>query len=73
MVKELAKEKNVDVEVPDDFYIKSEEYLSKQRKKQEKTELKGLKISKEYITQPLYYEDVYQTEFSAKVIDVLND
>jgi len=73
MVKELAKEKNVEVEVPDDFYIKIEEYLSKQRKKQETAELKGLKVGKDYITQPLYYEDVYQTEFSAKVIDVLDD
>ncbi len=74
MVKELAKEKNVEVDVPDDFYIRIEELLSKQAdKKDEIVEYKGLKIDKDYVTFPLYYTDVYQTKFTAKVVDVVDD
>ncbi len=73
MVKELAKEKNVDVEVPDDFYVKIEEYLSKQLKKEGEVKPEALKIDREQVTIPLYYNDVYQTKFTAKVIAVVKD
>ncbi len=73
MIKELAKEKKVEVEVPDDFYIKLEEYLSKQIKKEEPEESKLPKIDKDLVTIPLYYADVYQTKFTAKVLDVVDD
>ena len=73
MVKELAKEKNVEVDVPDDFYIKIEEYLAKQRKEEVTAEHKGLKIDIDLVTVPLYYTNVYETKFSAKVIEVVDD
>lgn len=74
MVKELAKENKLDVEVPDDFYIKSEEYLAQQKAKQKiaKDEL-VLELKEEYITQALFYEDTYKTKFEAKVESVLED
>ena len=73
MIKELAKEKNVEVDVPDDFHIKIEKYLSKHAKTEETVDLKGLKLDKDYITKPLYYDNVYQTKFTAKVVNVLED
>ncbi|MHA1199743.1 MAG: alanine--tRNA ligase-related protein, partial [Candidatus Heimdallarchaeaceae archaeon] len=74
MIKELAKEKNVDVDVPADFYIRIEEYLSKQTTKKVKTnELEGLKVDKDLATNPLYYTDVYETKFTAKVVNVVDN
>ncbi|NPD89470.1 MAG: alanine--tRNA ligase [Asgard group archaeon] len=74
MVKELAKERDVDVDVPDDFYIKIEEYLAQQAaKRKEKEEAVEIKLDKEYETKPLFYEDVYQTEFEAKIIALIDN
>lgn len=73
MIKELAKERKVEVEVPDDFYIKLEEYLSKQIKKEEPEESKLPKVDKDLVTIPLYYVDVYQTKFTAKILDVVDE
>jgi alanyl-tRNA synthetase len=71
MVKELAKERDVDVDVPDNFYVKIEELLAQQAsKRKEKDEKAEIKLDKDYNTQPLYYEDVYQIEFEAKVLAV---
>jgi len=73
MVKELAKERNIQVEVPDDFYIKMEEYFASQAAKRKKTvEEAEIKLDKDYITYPLYYDDVYETEFESKVIAIVN-
>jgi alanyl-tRNA synthetase len=73
MVKELAKEKDVDVDVPDDFYLRIEEHLAQQAaKRKEKAEETEIKLDKEFVTKPLYYEDVYQTEFDAKVEAIIN-
>ena len=73
MVKELAKENNLEVEVPDDFYIKLEEHYAatKAKHKDVKEEI-SIALEKEYDTRTLYYEDVYQTEFEAKVEEVVD-
>ena len=74
MVKELAQERNVEVEVPDDFHIKIEKYLSKQNdKKEDISEFKGVKLDKDVPTFPLYYTDVYQTKFKAKIVEIIDD
>ncbi|OLS31862.1 MAG: Alanine--tRNA ligase [Candidatus Heimdallarchaeota archaeon AB_125] len=73
MVKELAKENNLEVEVPDDFYIKMEKHFAKQKAKQkEAKEEITVVLDKEYITRTLFYEDVYQTKFNATVESVLD-
>ena len=74
MVKELAKEKDVDVDVPDDFFVKIEEYLAQQAaKRKAKEEAVEIKLDKEYKTHSLFYEDVYQTEFEAKIIAIIDN
>ncbi len=74
MVKELAREREIDVEVPDDFYIKMEVYFAKQaaKRKDGKEEI-DIKLEKEYTTYPLFYDDVYQTEFESKVLENVNN
>ena len=74
MVKELAKEKNVEVDVPDDFYIKMEERLAQQAAKQKAKEaVAEITLDKDYETYPLYYEDVYETKFEAEVLAIIDN
>ncbi len=73
MIKELAKEKNVEVDVPDDFYIKMEDILVKQALKEKKIKEEEIEFKEEHTTQQAFYEDVYKTEFEAKVVSVIND
>ncbi|MCG3216722.1 MAG: alanine--tRNA ligase [Candidatus Heimdallarchaeota archaeon] len=74
MIKEIAKEKDIEVAVPEDFYIKMEKHLAKQslKEKKIKAEMK-FELKEEYKTYEQYYDDVYQTEFEAEVIGVVND
>lgn len=73
MVKEIAQENALEVDVPDDFYTKIEEYFAEQKATQKKKkEEREINLEKEYITRPLYYEDVNQIEFEAKIEDVID-
>ena len=63
----IARERGVDVEIPDDFYAKLAERHTKAEKKKEEKKLRG-----EYPkTEKLYYEPVF--EFEAKVVGVEGD
>ncbi|MCK4973573.1 MAG: alanine--tRNA ligase, partial [Candidatus Heimdallarchaeota archaeon] len=74
MVKELAKEKNLEIETPADFYSKLEEYFAEQKKKQKEIKDKvEIKLEKEFQTDTLYYENVYESKFTAKVLDIIDD
>lgn len=74
MVKELAKEKNLEIDVPADFYSKLEEYFAEQKKQQKETEVKvEIQLEKEFQTDPLYYENVYESIFTAEILDIIND
>ncbi|MBY9000781.1 MAG: alanine--tRNA ligase [Candidatus Heimdallarchaeota archaeon] len=72
MVKELANEREIEIDVPADFYIKLEEYFTEQKKQLKESEQKDeLNIDKEYHTEPLYYSDVYEYEFESKILAVI--
>ncbi|MHA1801210.1 MAG: alanine--tRNA ligase [Candidatus Heimdallarchaeaceae archaeon] len=74
MVKELAKEKSLEVDVPADFYIKLEEYFSEQKKKQKGTRDKSdIKLKKEFKTESIYYENVYESKFTAEILEIINE
>jgi len=68
MIKELAKEHNVEMEFPEDFYIRLQEYIKPSATKKEKREEKKVHLDEKIKTYSLYYDDVYATEFEAKVI-----
>ncbi|MHA1224380.1 MAG: alanine--tRNA ligase, partial [Candidatus Heimdallarchaeaceae archaeon] len=73
MVKELAKEKNIEVHVPDDFYLQIEEYFAEiKAKKDLEKEKKEIEIKTEHSTYPLYYDDVYKTKFEAKLLEIIS-
>ncbi len=74
MVKELAKEKSLDIDVPADFYTKLEEYFAEQKKQQKGIKDKEeIQLEKEFQTDLLYYENVYESKFTAEVLDIIND
>ncbi|MCK4895690.1 MAG: alanine--tRNA ligase, partial [Candidatus Heimdallarchaeota archaeon] len=74
MVKELAKEKNLEIETPADFYSKLEEYFAEQKKQQKEIKDKvEIQLEKEFQTDTLYYENVYESKFTAKVLDIIDD
>jgi alanyl-tRNA synthetase len=73
MVKELAKEHDINVDVPDDFYVKIEEYFARQAAKRKAKEVIDIKLEKDIVTYPLYYDNVYQTEFEAKVLAIIDN
>ncbi len=60
----IAKERGVEVEVPEDFYAKLAERHSKAEKKKEEKKLKGTYPK----TEKLYYSSIF--EFEAKVVGV---
>ncbi|UJG41986.1 MAG: alanine--tRNA ligase [Candidatus Heimdallarchaeum aukensis] len=77
MVKEIAKEYNKTVDVPDDFYIKLNEYLSEKngngiKEEKKEDEYDKLSIDRTLYTEQTYYKDVYAYKFKAKVLDVIN-
>ena len=70
-VQRIAKEKNVDVPVPDDIYSRiTEEHMA--GKKEEQPDLK-LDVSKLKPTKRLYYEKPYMPEFRARLVKVMGD
>ncbi len=76
MVKDIAKEYNKDVEIPEDFYMKLEEYVSTKQEteksqKAEEKEYDSLEVN-DLVTKQKYYEDVYANEFNATVLANLN-
>jgi alanine--tRNA ligase len=74
MVKELAKERDLEIDVPADFYIKLEEYFVEQKKQQKEIEDKvEIKLEKEYPTFPLYYDNVYDSKFTAEILDIVQN
>ncbi|MHA1399436.1 MAG: alanine--tRNA ligase [Candidatus Heimdallarchaeaceae archaeon] len=75
MVKDIAKEYSKEVDVPEDFYIRLDDYLSKLKQeeevKEEKNEYDDLKIEEDVITEQLYYRDVYAKRFEAEIVNVV--
>lgn len=73
MVKEIAKENNMHVEVPEDFYLKLQEYLQPQTKKEQEHKKPEIELKNDLETYPLYYDDVYATKFEAKVLENIDN
>ncbi len=74
MVKELAKEKNLEIDVPEDFYIRIEEYFAEQKKQQKiRKDETEIQLEKEFQTDLLYYENVYKSKFTAKILEIISD
>ena len=68
MVKEIAKEDKIDIHIPEDFYLKLEQYLQPKTEKDHKEKETEITIETDVETYPLYYDDVYATKFEAKVL-----
>ena len=64
MVRRIAEEKGINVEIPKNFDSIVAELHSKEEKKEEKT----IEIPFTKETRPLYYEDAYLRRFKAKVV-----
>jgi alanyl-tRNA synthetase len=69
MVQEVAKESDIKVEVPENFYSEVVKRHLKACGSGEKKELK-ISIEKYPPTKRIYYDDPYQFEFEAKVIGI---
>ena len=78
IVKQAAEKEGVDVEVPENFYaliasrhMAAPKPVEEEDAKAEKTlEAEAEKLP---ATEPLYYADVYQREFDAKVLKIVGD
>ncbi len=73
MVKEIAREYDVNIHVPEDFYIRIHEFQESEKASQKAKKVgdKDLEEDIDYITEPLYYEDVYASEFEAKIVHIV--
>jgi len=70
-VQRIAGEKNIKIEMPEDFYTKiTEQHMTDEKEKATslKVDVSGLPATKR-----LYYEKPYQTEFKAKVVGTVKD
>ncbi|MCW3997466.1 MAG: alanine--tRNA ligase [Candidatus Bathyarchaeota archaeon] len=75
MVKKIANEKGVKVEIPTDFYasIANRHLQTEKLGKEEKILAKEkIKIDELPSTDLLYYDDAYIREFEAKILNVIN-
>ncbi len=77
IVKQAAEKEGVEVEVPENFYALIANRHMATLKPVEEEEAQAEKTLKEVAetllaTEPLYYADVYQKEFDAKVVKVIN-
>lgn len=68
ITREVAKEAGVDVELPDTFYS----LVAKKHSKAQEEEAEGLMLDLP-LTRKLYYEDSEQREFTAKVLEVIEN
>lgn len=72
-VQHMARERGIEVNVPDDFYTKiTEEHMVNKKDVEERLKLK-LDASRLPTTRRLYYEKPYQKDFSATIIKVIGD
>ena len=69
-VKAEAAKVNVKVDVPSDFYSQVGDSHMKVEAKEAKEKLH---LSKMYETYPMYYDDEYEDEFEARVLDVIEN
>lgn len=68
-IEKLAKKESVPVEIPTDFYdILSSKHMKEKAEEETKLNLEGLKP-----TRLLFYENQYSTEFSAKVLRIIEN
>ncbi|MBU0899137.1 MAG: alanine--tRNA ligase [Nanoarchaeota archaeon] len=69
LVEKVAKEKNIDFQTPEDFYVS----ITSKHMKEEKEEQFKFDVSMIKPTEPLYYQDSYKREFDAKVLKIFSD
>ena len=78
IVKQAAEKEGVEVEVPENFYALIANRHMQAPKPVEEEETKAeqtlMKVAEQMpATEQLYYNDVYQKEFDAKVLKIIND
>ncbi|MHC1596382.1 MAG: alanine--tRNA ligase [Candidatus Syntropharchaeales archaeon] len=73
IAKEVARERELDLEIPDNFYSLVADMHSKQEKVEEVLDPRLEKIGNLPPTKKLYYEDPSELEFEAVVLDVFDD
>ncbi|MFH1445489.1 MAG: alanine--tRNA ligase [Nanoarchaeota archaeon] len=69
LVEKVAKTKNIDFTVPEDFYIS----ITSKHMKEEKEEQFKFNTEKLLPTERLYYQDSYKKEFDAEVMKTFKD
>ncbi len=68
LVQEIAREKKIRIEIPDDFYTKlSERHMTEREEEEEHVDVSGIPATKK-----LYHENPQQTEFRAKVLKIID-
>jgi len=66
LLQEVAKEKDVDVEIPSDFYVRvTERHLQKKKEEEKAIQISGIQKTKK-----LYYEDEDVFDFKARVLKI---
>ncbi len=75
IVEEVAVEEGVEVDIPEDFYMKVAESHSspEEEAKEEGKEFGDLDLEGPPETEPLFYENPYQTEFEAEILERSGD
>ena len=75
MVKQIANNKGIKVEIPSDFYTSlADRHMQTEKKvvEEEKAYKDKINIGEIAPTELIYYDDVYAKEFEAKILKVIN-
>lgn len=75
IVDEVAQKEGIEVDVPEDFYMKvAESHSSSEKETDEKEkEFEGLDLENLSETEPIYYDNPYKTQFEAKILEKSGD